>query len=319
MKTFFLIFALALFSVSAWADELTKSVQQKLKDQGFFYGEATGQPGSETDAAIRRYQIRYGLKVTGALNDETMRSLGLKPGDFPPPQNAVRHGNENSGVTPNNTPRPQASAPQAMPPRINPSPTPRPHLATPRPTPSEAARPRVQPETPPVYRPPSEEEGPSQEMPQNEPPGQGYNGRPPQNSGGGPPQNYGGRPQNGVYHGSIFAGPPYRRAPGRVQTHVLAAIQEELEQGGFYHGPVNGQPGGGTVEAISRFQETQGLPPTGRLDRRTLMVLRALPGQEYGPRIRRVYRLGPYGPSGPYGPYGPGPYGPYGPYARNYW
>ena len=88
MKTFFLIFALALFSVSAWADELTKSVQQKLKDQGFFYGEATGQPGSETDAAIRRYQIRYGLKVTGALNDETMRSLGLKLDDFPPPQNA---------------------------------------------------------------------------------------------------------------------------------------------------------------------------------------------------------------------------------------
>ena len=62
MKTFFLIFALALFSVSAWADELTKSVQQKLKDQGFFYGEATGQPGSETDAAVRRYQIRYGLE-----------------------------------------------------------------------------------------------------------------------------------------------------------------------------------------------------------------------------------------------------------------
>jgi len=49
--------ACTLFSASAWGDELTRSVQQKLKDQGFFYGEATGQPGSETDAAVRRYQI----------------------------------------------------------------------------------------------------------------------------------------------------------------------------------------------------------------------------------------------------------------------
>jgi peptidoglycan hydrolase-like protein with peptidoglycan-binding domain len=253
MKTFFLIFVLALFSVSAWADELTKSVQQKLKDQGFFYGEATGQPGSETDAAIRRYQIRYGLKVTGALNDETMRSLGLKLNDFPPPQSPARRGNENPAATPSNTAKPQVSAPQALPPRTISSPTPRPHVATPRPSPSEAARPKVQPETPPVYQPPSEEQGPSEETPQNEPPRQGYNARPPQNYGGGPSHNNGRRSQGGVYNGNIFAGSPYRGAPGRVQAHVLAGIQEELEQRGFYHGPVNGQPGGGTVEAISRY------------------------------------------------------------------
>jgi peptidoglycan hydrolase-like protein with peptidoglycan-binding domain len=317
MKTFLLIIAFALFSASAWGDELTKSVQQKLKDQGFFYGEATGQPGSETDAAIRRYQIRYGLKVTGTLNDDTMRSLGLKLTDFPPPQNATRHGNENTPATPSSTPRPQTPVPQAMPPRTISSPTPRPHLAAPRPSPSPAVRPKVQPETPPMYEPPSEEgQGPNEEMSPNEPPRQNYGGRSPQNNGGGPPQNYAERRQNGGHSDSIFAGPPYRRAPERVQSHVLAGIQEELEEHGLYHGPVNGTPNGSTVEAISRFQETMGLSPTGRLDRQTLMALQALPGQQYGMRVRRVYRFGPYGPNGPYGPYGPRPYGPY---ARNYW
>jgi peptidoglycan hydrolase-like protein with peptidoglycan-binding domain len=62
---------------SAWADDLTLAVQQRLKDRGFYYGQADGQSGSETLAAIRRYQIRYGLKVSGELNQETLNSLGL--------------------------------------------------------------------------------------------------------------------------------------------------------------------------------------------------------------------------------------------------
>jgi peptidoglycan hydrolase-like protein with peptidoglycan-binding domain len=65
------------FAGSLWADDLTRALQQRLKDQGFYYGEVDGQPGDETSAAIRRYQIRYGLKVTGQLNDETRRSLNL--------------------------------------------------------------------------------------------------------------------------------------------------------------------------------------------------------------------------------------------------
>jgi peptidoglycan hydrolase-like protein with peptidoglycan-binding domain len=64
---------------SLWADDLTRALQQQLKDQGFYYGEVDGQPGDETTAAIRRYQIRHGLKVTGQLNDETLRSLHLSP------------------------------------------------------------------------------------------------------------------------------------------------------------------------------------------------------------------------------------------------
>ena len=59
------------------ADQMIESVQQALKDQGFYYGEITGQMSSDLTAAIRRYQIRSGLQVNGQLNGETLQSLGI--------------------------------------------------------------------------------------------------------------------------------------------------------------------------------------------------------------------------------------------------
>src|SRR5437763_13454864 len=59
------------------ADPLIENAQQALKDQGFYYGEATGNKDADTTAAIRRYQIRNGLQITGELNDETLKSLGV--------------------------------------------------------------------------------------------------------------------------------------------------------------------------------------------------------------------------------------------------
>jgi peptidoglycan hydrolase-like protein with peptidoglycan-binding domain len=61
----------------ARADQAIESAQQALKDQGFYYGEITGEKSADTTAAIRRYQIRNGLQVTGDLNDETLKSLGI--------------------------------------------------------------------------------------------------------------------------------------------------------------------------------------------------------------------------------------------------
>jgi peptidoglycan hydrolase-like protein with peptidoglycan-binding domain len=60
----------------ARGDQMIESVQQALKDQGFYYGEITGQMSSDLTAAIRRYQIRSGLQVNGQLNSETLQSLG---------------------------------------------------------------------------------------------------------------------------------------------------------------------------------------------------------------------------------------------------
>ena len=60
------------------ADQVIESVQQALKDQGFYYGEISGEMNATLTAAIRRYQIRNGLQITGELNDETLQSLGVK-------------------------------------------------------------------------------------------------------------------------------------------------------------------------------------------------------------------------------------------------
>jgi peptidoglycan hydrolase-like protein with peptidoglycan-binding domain len=59
------------------ADQSVENVQQALKDQGFYYGEITGQKDADTTAAIRRYQIRNGLQITGDLNEETLKALGV--------------------------------------------------------------------------------------------------------------------------------------------------------------------------------------------------------------------------------------------------
>ena len=63
----FLLLLPLLLAVSAFADDQLRSVQNALKTQGFFYGEVSGQASPETTAAIRRYQIRNGLEVTGTV------------------------------------------------------------------------------------------------------------------------------------------------------------------------------------------------------------------------------------------------------------
>ena len=76
MKRALLYLVVTFCAVSfAHGDPTIRSLQQTLKDQGFYYGVFTGEKNTETTAAIRRYQIRNGLKVTGELNDETLRSL----------------------------------------------------------------------------------------------------------------------------------------------------------------------------------------------------------------------------------------------------
>src|ERR1700730_11565626 len=61
----------------ARADQMIESVQQALKDQGFYYVEITSQMSPDLTAAIRRYQIRSGLQVNGQLNSETLQSLRI--------------------------------------------------------------------------------------------------------------------------------------------------------------------------------------------------------------------------------------------------
>ena len=93
---------------SVRADQTVQSVQQALKDQGFYYGNVTGEKSAETTAAVRRYQIRNGLQVTGEINPETLRSLNVSSNaassSHPTSKSAVTQQNT-STVRPVETPR----------------------------------------------------------------------------------------------------------------------------------------------------------------------------------------------------------------------
>jgi peptidoglycan hydrolase-like protein with peptidoglycan-binding domain len=69
--------AMLLMSLAqiAFADTTVQQAQEALKEQGFYFGQITGEKNADTTAAIRRFQIRNGLEVTGELNEETLRAL----------------------------------------------------------------------------------------------------------------------------------------------------------------------------------------------------------------------------------------------------
>jgi peptidoglycan hydrolase-like protein with peptidoglycan-binding domain len=74
------------------ADSTVQEAQQELKEQGYYFGQVSGEKNADTIAAIRRFQIRGGLPVTGELDEQTLRTL--------------RSGTASSSA-PTNTPQPQ--------------------------------------------------------------------------------------------------------------------------------------------------------------------------------------------------------------------
>jgi peptidoglycan hydrolase-like protein with peptidoglycan-binding domain len=54
---------------------------------------------------------------------------------------------------------------------------------------------------------------------------------------------------------------------------TIAVAQQTLRAEGYDPGPVNGQLGPQTVEAVKQAQKDRELEPTGRLDRRTIAAL----------------------------------------------
>jgi len=74
--TLFIIFQTSLIPCFAKDPSLAK-VQIQLKREGHYHGPIDGILGSQTGAAIRRYQLAKHLRVTGELNEETYRALGI--------------------------------------------------------------------------------------------------------------------------------------------------------------------------------------------------------------------------------------------------
>jgi hypothetical protein len=61
-----------------YADSTVAAVQEQLAQQGYYRGEIDGIFGAETRRAVVRYQSDQGLHVTGNLNADTLRALGLQ-------------------------------------------------------------------------------------------------------------------------------------------------------------------------------------------------------------------------------------------------
>src|SRR5216110_901192 len=98
------------------ADQLVESVQQALKDEGFYYGEISGDMNANLTAAIRRYQIRNGLQVSGELNNETLRSLGIKSSGSSRPTTKPASPTPAAGAVPSERPPDETETAPAAPP-----------------------------------------------------------------------------------------------------------------------------------------------------------------------------------------------------------
>ena len=73
-----LCFALVVLVTDVRAgDSTVREAQKILQQAGYYRGTVDGVVGSQTAAAIRRYQIAEKLRVTGHLMPPPARSLGL--------------------------------------------------------------------------------------------------------------------------------------------------------------------------------------------------------------------------------------------------
>ena len=245
--------ALLLAGSAAFADDQTRNVQTELKNLGFYYGDVNGQANPETTAAIRRYQIRNGLEVTGTLNPETLGALGMGPGrKAPAPPPAVK---------------PAPAAPSGPPP-------PDTTIVVPKKSPPVNLRRDdsvEQSDRDFLRREENRSRTPDAVAPlaPNEPPQPGERSivRPPVPLE--PP---------GADFPVLFAGTPYANAPVPVQRQTLQRAQAALADRGFYRDVVDGLPGPATEEAVLAYQRAQRMTLTGRLDLDTLSQLRLLPG-----------------------------------------
>lgn len=251
------LLVLLLLVASVHADDRIRDAQTELKRQGFYYGEIDGQAGAEMTAAIRRFQIRNGLEVTGQLNTPTMDAL-------------------DTGST-------EEKPPAAPAPPIQRDPTPTPPEPEPR-----TAREAVPPVN--IRRDESVAESDRaflrRETPRRTP-------LPDDESVVPPPRPI---PEPTADLEMLFAQTPFATAPREVQEQTLRRAQSLLAQRGFYRADIDGQAGPATEEAVLTFQRSKRLQLTGRLDLATLSELRLLPGRapikpfNPPPTQQRVYR-----------------------------
>jgi hypothetical protein len=68
-------------------------------------------------------------------------------------------------------------------------------------------------------------------------------------------------------------GVPYELAPAETHVRIVAEVQRQLGDRGYYRGGINGRYGRRTAFALRTFQLQSGISPSGQLDVRTLDAL----------------------------------------------
>jgi hypothetical protein len=82
MKNRIAIFTVTIglfFAAAVRADNDVREAQTKLSDEGLYFGQVDGDYSTDLSAALTRYQVRKGLPITGQLDVETSKALGVKP------------------------------------------------------------------------------------------------------------------------------------------------------------------------------------------------------------------------------------------------
>ena len=59
---------------------VVSQIQTLLKNQGFYSGAVDGVYGSATEAAVKKYQQRFGLKADGMAGPQTLAYMGISAG-----------------------------------------------------------------------------------------------------------------------------------------------------------------------------------------------------------------------------------------------
>lgn len=74
----FLLVVMALSGVGfAQGIDRVRAAQERLQQEGFYFGNKSGVYDSETSAAVTRFQIRRGLPINGKLDEATAKALGV--------------------------------------------------------------------------------------------------------------------------------------------------------------------------------------------------------------------------------------------------
>lgn len=72
----------ALSKVDSTGSEV-KAIQQSLKDRGLYSGSVDGIYGSQTQAAVKKFQKQQGLTADGIAGPQTLKRLGVSVGSKP--------------------------------------------------------------------------------------------------------------------------------------------------------------------------------------------------------------------------------------------